>query len=117
MNDLKVLFVDDDEITRMVLVNQLSVRYSQVFQASNGREGVEVFKESSPDIVVTDLSMPVMSGGEMIRQIREISPDQKFIVISGFSEGFEDDPAIPVVFKPISPEALFREINSLAGLE
>jgi len=65
--DIKILFVDDDEITRMVMVSQLSARYSAVFSAPNGREGLELFSNERPDVVVTDLSMPVMTGTEMIK--------------------------------------------------
>ncbi|PLX70186.1 MAG: hypothetical protein C0602_06810 [Denitrovibrio sp.] len=116
IKELKVLFVDDDAITRLVMINQLSVRYSEVFEAANGKEGLDIYIDVRPDIVVTDVSMPVMGGEEMVKQIKLINPDQKVIIVSGFAEGFEGSDDIPIIYKPITADLLFKEINSLAGL-
>jgi len=114
--DIKVMFVDDDAITRMVMVRQLEAKYSVLFSAANGKEGLEIFKKEKPDVVVTDLGMPVMSGEEMIGEIRKIEPMQNVIVISGYHNPIDDDKVL-VVQKPVSMERLCNEIDRMIAGE
>ncbi|WP_326076828.1 response regulator transcription factor [Paenibacillus alba] len=57
-----------------------------VGNASNGRKALDALKETSVDILVTDISMPIMNGLDLIRQARTVHPDLKVIVLSGFDE-------------------------------
>jgi PAS domain S-box-containing protein len=79
----KVLIVDDEELIRLNLGALLTDSGYQVAEASNGREGLEVFDREKPDLVLADLRMPVMDGVSMIEKLHECSPEIPIIVISG----------------------------------
>src|SRR5689334_617677 len=83
MPTTKLLIIDDDADFRQSLVLYFVDAGFAVSQASNGREGIEVFQREQPDIVFTDLRMPVMDGFEVISSITGFSPDTPIIVITG----------------------------------
>jgi two-component system cell cycle sensor histidine kinase/response regulator CckA len=79
-----ILVIDDDEFVRNVLSRTLAQANHQVTLADNGEKGVQVFKEGKFDIVLTDLGMPGMSGWEVCRIIKEISPHTPVGMITGW---------------------------------
>lgn len=85
----KVLIVDDES---WVLENYrlgidwASKGFEVVDTASNGMEALEKIRQLHPDLVLTDIRMPVMGGLEMIRQAKQMFPDLEFVVISGYAE-------------------------------
>ncbi|WP_458700483.1 response regulator transcription factor [Sulfurospirillum sp. 1307] len=70
-NDLSILCVEDEDGVRIRLVNTLKYYFKEVFEATNGKEGLEIYYEKEPDIIICDIQMPVMSGIEMVKEIRE----------------------------------------------
>ncbi len=83
---ISVLFVDDEEYVVEMVQAMLSKRYENIYVAYNGEEGLQQFKTHKPDVVITDLTMPIMNGFEMIKEIKEIDPDTYFIVASAHNE-------------------------------
>lgn len=78
-----VLVVDDSSLIRKVLINLLNENgYQVVGEATNGLEGVELYKELEPDIVTLDITMPVMDGVTALRKIKEYNPDAMVAMIS-----------------------------------
>lgn len=81
-----ILIVDDDRQVRDVLHQIfLSAGYNCLL-ANDGREGVEVFKAGRPPLIVTDLKMPVMTGIELLQQVRAIDGDAAVIVLTGAAD-------------------------------
>jgi YesN/AraC family two-component response regulator len=82
---LSILVVEDEAITLESLVVTLARKYPDVtiHKADNGRTALELFKTHRPDIVVTDINMPEISGIQLAVKIRELKPDTKFIVLTG----------------------------------
>ena len=78
-----ILLVEDDELVRTLLRRMLERGGFAVVTASNGRDGVERFRERPVDIVVTDMMMPEMGGDELIRTLRVERPSVRIIAISG----------------------------------
>lgn len=78
----KILVVDDSKLSRLMHVNTLRALGHEVVDASNGAAAFELFQKCSPDLVVTDLLMPQMSGAELITRIREQNPEIPVVVIS-----------------------------------
>ena len=84
---LTVLFVDDEEILRTVTAQALTRRGYVVHSATDGTAALELFQEvPSIDVVVTDMSMPGMSGAELIGLLREHRPDLPVVLCSGYVE-------------------------------
>ena len=78
-----LLIIDDDEVVRASLAAYLEDSGFSVLQASNGQQGLQVFEQDKPDLVICDLRMPQMGGLELIRQVTERSPQTPVIVVSG----------------------------------
>lgn len=67
----KVLVVDDDKLIRSSLADMLRGQQHQVFEAENGKRGLELALQEQPDLIISDVMMPEMSGSEMINEIRK----------------------------------------------
>lgn len=79
----KVLTIDDEPLVRESLVAFLEDAGFDVVQASNGQEGLDVFKAELPDVVLCDLHMPVLDGLGVLQELKKINSDIPFIVVSG----------------------------------
>ena len=86
---LKVLVVDDKPYNRLVLVDFLEPLGFMIYEAENGRKGIEKTKEIQPDVIFMDLKMPVMPGLEAVQEIRKI-PEFKDVVIIAISASVFD---------------------------
>lgn len=85
---IRVLVVDDHAMVRAGLVALLeaSGEVEVVGQAGNGEEAVVVGRACQPDVVLMDLSMPVMGGGEATREVLKVAPGAKVVVLTSFSD-------------------------------
>jgi len=81
-----ILVIDDEEFIRSVLSRTLAQADHQVTVAEDGEKGVQLFKEGEFDIVLTDLGMPGMSGWEVCRMIKEVSPRTPVGMITGWGD-------------------------------
>lgn len=77
---IKVLYIEDDKNIQRVVAEMLSLLGYETACADNGKLGVEKAKSWQPDIVLTDLRMPVMDGSEVIRHLRS-NPDTANMII------------------------------------
>lgn len=82
LNHLKVLFVEDEEIIREHTAISLSYLVEELQTASNGQEALEILTVFSPNIIITDLKMPVMDGVEFLKAIRLLDKDVIIIVLT-----------------------------------
>jgi DNA-binding NarL/FixJ family response regulator len=90
-SEIRVLIVDDHPIVRMGINAIINARNDMVAvaQANSGEEAIALFRQHTPDITLMDLRLPGMSGAEVIRAIRAISPKARFVVLTTY-EGDED---------------------------
>ena len=72
LKNLKLLYVEDDEFARDEIADFLEFEVGELKTASNGEEGLEIFKTFHPDIVITDINMPQMNGLELAKELRQI---------------------------------------------
>lgn len=86
MKSIVPLYVEDDENLKSEMLISLKRRFKKVLSASNGKEGLELFKKHRPDVVISDIKMPVMDGIEMSRQIKKIEKNVPIIFTTAFSE-------------------------------
>lgn len=82
-----ILIVDDEPNVRMAIEATLEKFGHQLLFAEHGKDGLDQFNTHDPDIVITDLVMPVMSGIDLIYAIRMIDRDRPVIAISGGGGG------------------------------
>lgn len=83
LSDVVVLSIDDEMVLRQSIVAYLEDSGFNMIEANDGEEGLEVFRREKPDLVLTDLQMPKMSGLDVLTQIAKESPDTPIIVVSG----------------------------------
>ena len=86
MNNLVLMIVEDEDRLREGLNKALSGFFSKIITAKNGDEGLKKFKKFTPDIVITDILMPIVDGLDMATSIKEISKNTPIIVLSAYSE-------------------------------
>ncbi len=86
LDSLSILYVEDEDEIRDQLESFLKRRCHKVYVAANGKKGLEAFHKYSPNIVITDILMPIMDGLIMAEKIREIHPNVPIIVITAFEE-------------------------------
>jgi len=88
--DLSVLYVEDEEDVRKSIVRLLENYYGTIDVATDGREGLEYFKDALQtkpyDIVLSDINMPHLNGLEMLREIRTLKDDQTVVFLSAHHE-------------------------------
>jgi sigma-B regulation protein RsbU (phosphoserine phosphatase) len=126
MNDSKdeklavtVLYVEDEPLTRAVFARILERKVSNLYQAENGEEGLELFKMHRPDIVISDVRMPVMDGIEMSRSIKTLESNSKIILTTAHSDASVllnsiDAGIDKYILKPVDVEILFSALESCA---
>ncbi len=120
MAERKVLVVDDEIHIIHVVTIKLRNNGYEVISAENGAAAFELACEEQPDIVVTDFQMPVMTGLELVRELRrnEATKDTPVIMLTarGFAieeEQKEDLQISEFLSKPFSPKELLRSIEDI----
>jgi two-component system NtrC family sensor kinase len=111
MNERKIVIIDDDKEIRDAMCQILSSFKYQVFAAENGPSGIEMLLRENPSIVLTDIKMPGMDGIEVLKKVKERSPDTEVIVVTGHADMDVAIQALQLeasdfITKPISKEAL-----------
>ena len=89
----KILLVEDNEMNRDMLSRRLQRKGFEVVMAVNGQEGVQMATSESPDLVLMDLSLPVMDGWEAIRRIKEDPNTTNLTVIALTAHAMAGDEA------------------------
>lgn len=83
---MKILLVEDVRVERMKLKRWLQELSCEVIEASNGNEGIDLYGDHRPDLVVTDIIMPQKDGIQMLIELQREYPDVNLFVISGVGE-------------------------------
>ncbi|ACC79935.1 response regulator [Nostoc punctiforme] len=116
-NKRKILIVDDNLENRSIVVNLLGDLGFEITEAINGQDGLDKAVELKPDLIITDLSMPVMNGLEMIRQLRVLPFENLPIIVSSASV-FESDQHESLegggndfLPKPVQANELFQKLQ------
>ncbi len=116
-----ILIVDDEPQVRKILKSLLERNDYTVFEAIDGKQGVDLYKKHDPDLIITDLIMPEKEGLEFIREIKAIDSNAKIIAISG---GGITDPkmyldlaskfgAVQAFTKPVDNKILISTIEEI----
>jgi DNA-binding response OmpR family regulator len=107
----KILVIEDDKVLRETIVEILINEDYEVFEASNGDEGLRLHAAYNFDLVITDILMPLKDGLEVIMTLKKESPSVKLIAISGGGRVTAND-YLAVAKKFGSHEALIKPFNN-----
>ncbi|MDF3000043.1 MAG: two-component response regulator, CheY-like domain protein [Bacillota bacterium] len=119
LENLNVLYIEDDAATRDALSKFLKLRVGRMTSAASGEEGLEKFRAYRPNLLIVDLIMPGMSGLEMIGAIRKLDKDCPILITSTVSEvntvlEAVDRGIVHYIIKPIDTEDLERKLSVIA---
>jgi YesN/AraC family two-component response regulator len=113
-----LLIVEDDKAACKIIVRMISLKFPDctIYTAENGVQGVEIFRLFAPDIILTDVNMPVMDGVDMVREIRSINASATTIVLTAYNdkivfERFKDIGVSAYLLKPLDFKELFAAIE------
>ncbi len=81
-----VLYVEDDAVLRQSIAIYLGKLFNKVLTAVDGKEGLAMYHDDPCDIVITDISMPIMNGVELAGHIRAVNPDQVILMTSAYTD-------------------------------
>jgi len=121
----RILVIDDDGEVRRMVKETLARAGHEVLEASNGRDGVQMFGEEPRELVITDIFMPEKERLETIRELRILYPEVKIVAMSGgiaamdssaslrLARGLGADRTIP---KPIAKAELQAAVDDLLSL-
>ena len=118
---MKILLVEDYQHTRKTTAYGLksNIKDAEIFESDNGLAAVNFVKSGNiPDIILMDISMPVMNGIDAAREIKSIVPETKIIMLTSFSEEKQviasfSSGADAYCLKNIKPQELVNVINSV----
>ena len=116
---LKLMIVDDSNIIRNKITRAHNQsKFQLVATATNGMEAVEQFKQTQPDVVTMDLTMPEMDGIECITQLIELNPDVAILVVSALSDKATGIEALQLgargfLLKPFTEQELENALEEL----
>lgn len=104
-----VLIADDDESLRSLMRAALENANYTVFEAENGKQAVEIFKNQPFDLILLDIRMPVMDGYEACQLMRQHDSNHKIPIV--MVTGLDDDSAITQAFLAGADEFIIKPIN------
>lgn len=114
----KILFVEDEKNIQAELAEYLQQHCYQLILADDGFQGLELYREHEPDIVISDIRMPLMNGIEMCAEIRKINSKVPVVFTTAFSDVQFFQKAIELqvagyILKPIDLDQLDRKLSDV----
>lgn len=124
MADIKLLLVEDDKNLAFMEKNTLEdiVGGYEIVTASNGKDGIKAWESFKPDVIISDIDMPIMNGIDMVKYIRELDGETIIMFTTNFTapsklkEGYEAG-VDEYIKKPFVPEELDCHIKALLKLK
>jgi two-component system cell cycle response regulator DivK len=117
----RILVVEDVEFNRDLIVQLLEDEY-EILTATNGAEGIEVAERERPDLILMDLSLPVMDGWEATRRIKAQAALQRIPIIALSAHAMKGDEdrarqsgCDDYLSKPLDEDLLFQKLAKLLG--
>lgn len=111
IKDISILLVEDELELHDMLLEYLQLFFHKTYSAKNGQEALEIYRQKRPQIILSDINMPELSGLELVQTIRKNDLATKIIIMSAHSDQEKLLQAIPLqletyLIKPIKTETL-----------
>lgn len=115
-SNYSLLYVEDDEGVRNVNSRILKRMFKVVYEAVNGLDGIEKYEKNKPDIIITDIKMPLLDGISMVKKIREDDKKTRIIITTAFTEEGNLIDAVELdivryIVKPLNQRNLFPALE------
>ena len=114
---MKTILVAEDTDSNYLLLNIILRKKYNLVRAINGKQAVEMYQESKPDLILMDMKMPVMDGLEATREIRKM--DSEIVIIALTANAFDSDRQKSLdagcndyMSKPVAPNELRSKLKS-----
>jgi len=123
---INILVVDDSAVMRAMVIKTLKLAgtpLGEIYQAANGREGLDVLGSHWVDLVFADINMPVMNGEEMIDEIRDDPTWRELPIVVISTEGSQTrieslhKKGAEFVHKPFTPEIIRNVLENMLGID
>ena len=122
---MKTLVLDDSGTMRRIIVNTLKrIGITDIVEAENGKEGLEKYEQSKPDLILTDWNMPEMNGLELVKKVRADSRFTELPIIMVTTEGGKSEVIVALkagvnnyIVKPFTPQILKEKLAAVFGVE
>ncbi|MCQ4636939.1 response regulator [Anaerovorax odorimutans] len=114
----KIMIVDDAMFMRKVIRTNLEKGgYTQILEAENGEQALELFKEEKPDLVLLDITMPGKSGIQVLKEIVSMEPEAKVIMCSAVGQEMMITQAIEAgasdfIVKPFNGDEFMKVVEN-----
>ena len=114
----RILIVDDEEMDRLLLAEVLQEAGHELLFAPDGHQALKLWRNSSIDLVVTDIVMPDLSGPELARHLRPFFPKMKVLYITGYTDSVIarhglDEASVDILQKPFTIGSLTSKVRQL----
>ncbi len=121
LQNLTILYAEDEEGVRKNIADSLGYYVKEVYQASNGQEALDIFNEKSPDIILSDIHMPILNGIEFIKQIRLINREIPVVMITAHTDKKYLLDAVELymekyIVKPLDMDELFQTLEKCVDI-
>jgi DNA-binding response OmpR family regulator len=115
-----VLIVDDEDVILETLVDMFQIRGFKCDGTTNAKDALELIKQNQYDLIISDVSMPVMSGPDFFKQVKAMNINSAFIFITGYEvpEKIKNiiSQADGLVVKPVSFDQLFDNLEQIGSI-
>ncbi len=89
----RILVVDDEDALRMIVQMSANMLGLEVLEAENGIKALEIIRNTTVDLIISDLMMPEMGGLELLRMLRQEKNSTRFIIVTGYGDRKKIDEA------------------------
>lgn len=115
LKNVNVLVVDDEEALREIFTDELTYLGAQVFCAKNGEEALDLYKQHSIDVVISDVRMPGGDGVQLVKNIASLpKPFPKIFMCSGYMDKSTDEilelGVLEIFAKPFDWDFIFSSV-------
>ena len=118
---VKIMIADDSDAIRLVLKDILAIgNFDEIIEASDGATAVDYYSKNRPDILLLDLAMPKKDGYTVVKEIMQIDPNAKIILITASDDQKVitqclEEGATAYISKPFDFNGVLKAINDILG--